>query len=131
MVRAPDLLFEAILKVAGWEYATLTDSARGWINAARKELHAVGATPEEVLIRGRRYWDRNPNRSPRRPSPSTLAKHWPNLVETPAMGAAAFDEGPCDHLYQEIEPDGDRGDYCVRCRTWSGLVQLKLLEGGA
>ncbi len=129
-IRERDLLFEAVLKVAGWEYDTLTPSARGWLNAAVKELRSVGATPDEVLIRGRRYWDRNPNRTPRRPSPSTLAKNWPALVETGALAAEILPRN-CSHLYQEGDDEDERGRYCVRGRTWSGVVQLRLIEGSA
>ncbi len=125
-MRTRDLLFEAVLRVSGWEYKTLTTSARFSLNAALKELREVNATPDEVVVRGRRYWDRYANRTPRRPSPSTLAKNWPSLIDTSPLGAPAPEEGPCDHLYEE----GDETDrYCVRCKMFTGAVQLTLIEG--
>jgi hypothetical protein len=125
-MRERDLLFEAVLRVAGWEYAALTKSARFSLNAAVAELREVNATPDEVIVRGRRYWYRYPKRVPRRPSPPSLAKNWPSLIDISPLGAPAPEEGPCDHLYEE----GDETDrYCVRCKTFAGAVQLRLIEG--
>ncbi len=127
-MRKRDLLFEAVIRVAGWEQKQLTESARGSVNKAVREIREIGGTPEEAIEKGRRYWQRYPQAKPRRPSPATLARHWPALTDESPF-AEKPTEAPCVHLYQEIEPDGDRGRYCVRCREWSGVVQLRLIEG--
>ena len=129
-MREKDLLFEAVLRVAGWSESELTDSARGRTNRALKELRAVGATPEEVLIRGRRYWKKYPNFASRRPAPWTLASHWPGLVEAGPMGAPVVPEGPCEHLFSDMDDGDERGRYCPRCKSWQPhAVQLKLIDG--
>ena len=130
-MRKRDYLFEAVIRVAGWEQKQLTDSARGSVNKAVREIREVGGTPDEVIAKGRRYWTRYPNAKPRRPSPATLARHWPALVDSSPMGVPQpAEEGPCEHLFSDMDDGDERGRYCPRCKTWqSHAVQLTLIEG--
>ena len=103
MERQRDLLFEAVMTVAGWNADDLTQSARGRTNRALVELREVGATPEEVLIRGRRYWEKYKDLSTARPAPWTLAAHWPGL------GVPTH-----EHVWRRID---DVGQFCAECGT--------------
>jgi len=119
-----DELFEAVIHVAGWNYPSLTDSGRHWLNGALKELRAVNATPDEVLLRGRRYWAKYKTR----PTPTALCKHWSALGDPTTI---VFTPQDCTHLYQEGAEEDHRGQYCVRCKTWiPNVTQLRLIEGG-
>ena len=117
-----DELFEAMVTVCGWDYQTLTPSARGWINGALKELRPVCDDPKELLKRGRRYYLRYGYATP-----SAMVKHYPAFGDpTPVVITAENCE---EHLFPE-EPEDDRGRYCVRCREWIPVVvQLRLIEG--
>lgn len=50
-----DLLWEAALRAIYGESTILTDTERGRMNKALKELRAVQATPEDILARAKRY----------------------------------------------------------------------------
>ncbi len=83
VVPRRDLLFEAVFEAwTGVEYdpASITDEARGYINAALPSLRRLHATPELVRWKARIYRGGDP--SGKRPTPTALAKHWPSL--TPA-----------------------------------------------
>ena len=119
-----DDLWEMLLHVCGYDPKEITASSRGWLNQGLKELREVHATPEELLLRARRYWDK----FKRRPSPSAMSKHWASLGGT-APFSTPLESGPCEHLFPE-EPEDSRGRYCVRCREWVPVVvQLRLIEG--
>ena len=50
-----DLLWEAAMQAIYGESTILTDTERGRMNKALKELRAVNATPEEITARAKRY----------------------------------------------------------------------------
>lgn len=50
-----DLLWEAAMQAIYGESTILTDSERGRMNKALKQLRAVKATPEDVIARAKRY----------------------------------------------------------------------------
>jgi hypothetical protein len=54
----------------------LTRTARGVLNRAAHELHAINATPFEVRRRGEEYRRRWPRAAL---TPMALVKHWPSL----------------------------------------------------
>lgn len=76
-------MFEAVAEVCGIELASLTPSLRGSMNKAVAELKRVGASPEDVAERARRYRRQMPKA---RLTPSALAKHWSMLGEDRANG---------------------------------------------
>lgn len=73
-----DELFESVADACGIDRDDLTRSARGAINAAVRDLRAVGALPLEVRRRAAR-WPYDATLTP-----SALAKHWPQLARTPS-----------------------------------------------
>jgi hypothetical protein len=75
-VRQPDLLFAAVTQACGIDPSTLTDSGRGAVNKALKELRQVGANPDEVASKAVDYRKRYPDAGL---TPSALAKHWGSL----------------------------------------------------
>jgi hypothetical protein len=86
--RRRDAHFETLLEVCGIEAASLTESGRGAVNRALRELRAVGATPEEIRRRAARYRVRYSLPL----TPSALAKHWAalatDLVTRPAANGS-------------------------------------------
>jgi hypothetical protein len=83
--RKPDPIFDAIVTATSTDPASMTKSARGALNKAAKELRDVGATPEDVARRARRYRERFPRAAC---TSSALVKHWPTLdhdVERPPI----------------------------------------------
>jgi hypothetical protein len=74
--RKRDELFDALVAAWGVDPAELTDSARGALNRALKELRAVEATPAEVTVRVERYRRRHPKWEF---TPTALAKFWASL----------------------------------------------------
>ena len=50
-----DLLFEALAEVCGLDWARLTKTERGRLQAATKELRDVQATPEDIRGRAKQY----------------------------------------------------------------------------
>lgn len=50
-----DLLFEALAEVCGLNWAQLTKTERGRLQAATKELREVQATPDDVRVRAKQY----------------------------------------------------------------------------
>lgn len=73
-------LWDAVLLACKMDGSQMTDSARGALNKAVKQLKSVEATPREVLRRGVLYKSRFPNAAL---TPSALVKHWPELVPPP------------------------------------------------
>jgi hypothetical protein len=71
--RQTDELFEALVGACRIEPRELTVSLRGAVNRALKDLRAVEATPGQVTIRARRFYERYPTMTL---TPSALAKHW-------------------------------------------------------
>lgn len=88
--RKPDPVWDALMETCELDTAQLTKTARGAANRARKELVEVGATPDEVVERGRLFRREWPDMSL---TPMALAKQWAHL----GNGAAAVVErcGSC------------------------------------
>lgn len=72
-MRAPDLLWDALVDALGLEPSEITPRRRGKLNAALKELRAVHATPEEIHRRARAYRYKYPGAAL---SELALADHW-------------------------------------------------------
>lgn len=84
--RPPDLLWEAMLEACGLRQEDMTKGARGACNSARKDLGAVGATPEEVRRRAAIYRRKFPGAEL---TPTALAKQWAQCgSETPVVPPA-------------------------------------------
>jgi hypothetical protein len=74
-----DMLFESVAEVwmGSYNADTITRSERGRINRALTELRRIGATPSEVITRGRvwvKKWPETPA------SPQALVRNWNALV---------------------------------------------------
>jgi len=81
--RSEDELFETLVEVCyGRPYGevTFTAAERGRINAAVKQLRAVGATPDEIRERAARYRARWPGVDL---TPTALAANWQLLANGP------------------------------------------------
>lgn len=59
--RAPDPIFDALIEACGLDPGELTDSARGAINKAAKELRSIDASPEGIRARAEVHRRRWPN----------------------------------------------------------------------
>lgn len=71
------VIFSALCSVLEYDTSGLTQSARGQLNKASKELADVGATPFDIEQRARNFalsfgW---------KPTPSALVKHWASMVQ--------------------------------------------------
>jgi hypothetical protein len=95
--RRADPLFEAICAVAGIDWHELTSAGRGAVNQARKELAAVGATPEEVHRRAARWPFSVTLTAP------GLAKHWAELGHDQAAAAGRHSGQISDAGGRELE----------------------------
>ena len=97
-----DRLFEAVAEVwiGGYDIDTITRSERGRINTALTELRRIGATPEEVISRGRVWVKKWPDTPA---SPQALVRNWNALVAR---------EDQHQHVWS-LAGDGD--DYAYTC----------------
>ena len=77
--RPRDDLWDALLGACGVKPDDVTNSMRGAYGKAVSELRAVGATPEEVRARARRYRSEWPNATL---TPNALARHWGRFAGT-------------------------------------------------
>jgi hypothetical protein len=77
--RQRDPLFDAVCQVCKINPHSLTQSGRGMLNRALKELRAVEARPEDVMHRSRAYVERFRHT----PTPGALARHWASLEVRP------------------------------------------------
>lgn len=75
--RKRDEVFEAVCVACRIDWTQLTDTARGPVNRAVRELKAVGATPEAIFDRAWTFEIRYPDITI---TPMALAKHWPALA---------------------------------------------------
>lgn len=71
-----DKLFDAVAAECGIEPKSLTESGRGALNAALKQLRSVEATPGQVKVRAQRYRRQFEHATLTAPA---LAKHWASL----------------------------------------------------
>ena len=78
-----DELFEAIAAACGIDISQLTQSARGPLNRATKELREVGATPDSVTSAAAAYRKKYPKCDL---TPNALAKHWSALSQASTAG---------------------------------------------
>ena len=78
-----DELFEAIAAACGIDISQLTQSARGPLNRATKELREVGATPDSVTSAAAAYRKKYPKCDL---TPNALAKHWSALSQALTAG---------------------------------------------
>lgn len=77
--RARNEVWDAVCLVTGTDSSKLTVSGASSLGKVVKELKEVGATPDEIKVRARRYVNRYPNISL---TPTALTKHWANLGES-------------------------------------------------
>lgn len=87
--RKRDDLFDSLVEVCRIDTASLTTSARGAANRAIKELRVVGATAEQIHQAARAYRTQYPTAAV---TPSALAKHWPQLIESAAPARQLYAE---------------------------------------
>ena len=88
--RPADPLFDALHDALGYgPDVPLTKSARGWLNAAIKQLRAVGATPADITDRCAELAARFGPDIP--VTPSALVKHWPKLGQGGPHGETGAD----------------------------------------
>lgn len=73
--RPPDLLWDALMESCGIT-GKIPESAKGAYGKARKDLAAIGATPNDIKLRARRYAAKWPNASL---TPTALARRWAEL----------------------------------------------------
>lgn len=83
--RAPDTLFTALVQACGWSYDEMTTRQRRACGVARAELIKVGATPEEIHARARRYREKMPHVAL---TPNALASNWAGIAPAQARGVA-------------------------------------------
>jgi len=86
--RQPDELFDALVAACRINAAELTNAQRGSVNGALKQLREVGASPEQVKTRAKRFADYFPDATL---TPPALAKHW-GLLARPRPAAATKHE---------------------------------------
>lgn len=71
--RKRDLLFEALCEACGADWTQMTKAERGKYNAACKQLREIGAEPEEVIRRAKRYAYEHKDWAL---TPTALISHW-------------------------------------------------------
>jgi len=72
-----DELFEAVAQACGIDWTNLTQTGRGPLNKAVKELREIGVTPDQVGGRAAAYRKTYPD-APL--TPMALTKHWASLA---------------------------------------------------
>mgnify|MGYP001178533551 FL=1 len=70
-------VFVALCQIFGFKTEDLTQSSRGMLNKVAKELSQVGANAYDIEARIRNYALTYGNK----PTPTALAKHWPDLAQ--------------------------------------------------
>jgi hypothetical protein len=98
-------LFVAVAEACGWDTHRLTESARGQLNRAAKELAHIDATPDEIRAKGAAYRIQYPGMPL---TPPALTKHWPGLMVVEREPEAAYDSGP------PLVPDADGQEHLAR-----------------
>lgn len=88
--RTPDKMFEALAEACGIDWHNLTESGRGQLVGALKQIRAVGAIPDDIRRRAEVFNQRFQNATL---TPTALAKHWASLAP-----AAPKPPGPPDPL---------------------------------
>ena len=93
-----DELFEAVATACGIDWTNLTQTGRGPINKAVKELRDIGVTPDQVGGRAAAYKKTYPD-APL--TPMALTKHWASLV--PAKQVKANSRPACPYCEQPLD----------------------------
>ena len=75
--KKKDELFEAVARVCGIDWASLTASGRGPLNKAVKELKQVNATVDQVEARAAAFKKQYPDATL---TPMALTKHWASFA---------------------------------------------------
>ena len=75
--RKPDLVFEAIAEVCRMDLKFITTNERGQLNAARKQLRVLEATPEQVRTKAELYRKIFPHAIL---TPMALVNNWSKLI---------------------------------------------------
>ena len=75
--KKKDELFEAVAEACGIDWRTLTQSGRGPLNRAVKELRDIGVTADQVGGRAAAYKKQYPDAAL---TPMALTKHWAALA---------------------------------------------------
>lgn len=95
--RKRDLVFEAIAEVCGLDRSQLTDTERGRVNKAAKELREINATPEGIHYRAREFVERWPGMDL---TPQALTGNY-TLLGKPRPKENAVTEGQGLQVYRE------------------------------
>jgi len=82
--RQPDPLWDAVMHVCGVDTSAIPESARGKYGRVVKELKAIGATPDDVLVRAASYKMRYPGTI----TPNALLMHWSECTPDHVMAEA-------------------------------------------
>lgn len=106
--RAADPLWDALCHVCKLHQASMTTSSRGITNRALKEIRATGATPGDVLERGRAYVERFRST----PTPQALARQWPGLATRPQATRPAAAALPASATPEQ------RSELAAKMRAW-------------
>lgn len=106
--REPDHLWDALCHVCKIQTSSMTASSRGITNRALKELRDAGATPGDILERGRAYVERFRST----PTPQALARQWPGLAVRPR---APIQAPPV--VFEPLSPE-ERAEIAARMRQF-------------
>lgn len=106
--RERDEHWEALLLVCRMQASSMTASSRGMTNRALKEIRDAGATPGEILERGRAYEERFRST----PTAMALARQWPGLAVRPRKPI----EAP-PRVFEPASPES-RQELAQRMRAW-------------
>lgn len=75
-------IFGAVCEALGWDFNTLTKTAKGRVGKVAAELVEVGATPEQILY-APKAWARMWGSGPDQPTltDTAITAHWPAIVQ--------------------------------------------------
>ena len=96
--KKKDELFEAVAVACGIDWRTLTQSGRGPLNRAVKELRDIGVTADQVGGRAAAYKKQYPD-APL--TPMALTKHWAALGPAPSRRQAT--RPACQYCDQPLD----------------------------
>lgn len=128
--RPRDVLWDAMLDACGI-HEQPTESARGAYNRARKDLAAVGATPEETHRRAAIHRLKWPDISI---TPSSLARHWAECSMPPTHTPNGNRQAPLTTVERSLrniqEGYDERRDRQGAGPDGHGLAPARALEAG-
>lgn len=131
--RQRDDLWDTLIDVCGLTGVAPTGSARGAWNRARRDLAAVGATPDEIRARAAAYRRRWPGASL---TPTALARRWAECVaagpsSTTSPGVGHTPPPPPDRLEQARGLGRNLARTDLPSDELDGHVPRDLAEGAA